>query len=108
MKGIVFCEFLEMVRSHYGFDVVDQIKDHIHRAVRKFYPDAELPTITTTTDPHDRAMRLCYRSCRRLQDFARGMIEGTLNHYGERAEIAVEPQPDGTEGCLFSIMRTHP
>jgi hypothetical protein len=65
---------------------VERIEDHIHVEVRKLYPDAELPHFDASRGVSG-DLHLRYRSQRGLADFARGMIQGCAEHYGDRIHL---------------------
>ena len=180
MKGIVFCEFLEMVETEDGFDMVDrvieksevpnggsytsvgtydhaelvsllqaysalnarsvedllrsfgkflfgrfvvlypvffehktsafaflsQIESYIHVEVRKLYPDAELPTFSHRLIDEDR-LELIYSSSKHLPDFAEGLMQGCIEHFGERIELNRESiEIGGVLSERFELIRT--
>jgi len=178
MKGIVFTEFLEMVESEYGYEMVDNIinksdlpsggvytsvgtyafsemgmllhnlskdtnlsmpqllnafgkylfhtfvknypaffeaapnafkflesiEDYIHVEVKKLYPDAELPTFDTRYLSPTK-LEMIYKSERRMADFAEGLIEKTLEHYGEEAQIEKENITENGSQVRFTITK---
>ena len=73
--------------SESAFDFLASIETHIHREVRKLYPDAELPYFEIA-EHSARRFRLIYTSSRHLGDFCHGLILGCLAHFGEEATIA--------------------
>lgn len=80
-----------------GFDFLESIEQYIHVEVRKLYPDAELPSFETRR-LQDQTLEMIYRSERKMADFAEGLIEGTMEHFGEKATIRRENlKADGTE-----------
>ena len=85
-----------------AFDFLASIHDVIHVEVKKLYPDAELPTFTSST-PEAGVMRMHYISSRQMHDFAEGLIAGCLKHFNEQATIEKEPQPDGT--MVFTVRK---
>ena len=74
--------------------LLEQVHDHIHVEVRKLYPDAELPVFRSS---HDDARGFCldYESDRPFADFAHGLIEGCVDHFGGRYTIQ-RSDPDDT------------
>lgn len=83
-------------RSGHFFDFLESIEAHIHKEVRKLYPDAELPSFTV----HERgATRLVldYRSLRRLGALAEGLTTGSARRFGVLARVRTEPL-DGGDG----------
>jgi hypothetical protein len=180
MKGIVFCEFLEMVESEDGFDMVDRIieksevpnggsytsvgtydhgelvslliayselkdqsvdvllrafgtylfrrfvvlypaffddmssafdflshiESYIHVEVRKLYPDAELPTFSHRLIDENR-LELIYTSSKHLPDFAEGLMQGCIEHFGESIELNREAiEVGGVLSERFELIRT--
>lgn len=78
-------------------DFLEGIESHIHREVRKLYPDAELPVFDTER-PDENRLIMNYRSARPFADLAHGMIRGAARHFGtkvtvHRSEVA---NADGT------------
>lgn len=71
-----------------------QVHNHIHVEVRKLYPDAELPVFHSSHDD-DGAFVLDYESDRPFADFAHGLIEGCIQHFGGRYAVQ-RTDPDGT------------
>lgn len=94
--------FFEGVTS--AFDFLSQVDGYIHVEVRKLYPDAELPTFTSTF-PEPGTMELTYQSPRPLVDFARGLIDGCINDFGEEIDISRE---DGEDGSRFTLKLREP
>ena len=73
-----------------AFSLLGNVDQYIHVEVQKLYPDAELPQITVVSrDP--KRLELLYNSPRCLASLATGLIQGTLDHFGEQARIVVEP-----------------
>ncbi len=71
-----------------------QVHDHIHVEVRKLYPDAELP-VFTSSHAADGAFVLDYESDRPFADFAHGLVEGCIAHFGNRYTVQ-RTDPDGS------------
>lgn len=69
------------------FDFLESIENYIHVEVRKLYPDAELPSFATQRIG-TRQLEMVYTSERAMGDLARGLIDGTSEHFGE--QVAVE------------------
>ncbi len=71
---------------HSAFDLMASVEQHIHVEVQKLYPEAELPhfDITRLGPGH---MIMIYQSERKMGDFAHGLLEGCLAHFGETATI---------------------
>ncbi len=97
----IFDYFLKKYEAFFSphqstFDFLDSIEDHIHVEVKKLYPEAELPKIDTSR-PDDNTMVMIYNSRRKMSDFAEGLIEKSMDHYGEKMNIHKEIlEADGT------------
>ncbi|RIV90213.1 heme NO-binding protein [Aurantiacibacter xanthus] len=73
--------------SHRGArSFILSVNDIIHPEVRKLYAGASCPHFHFDEDRAGRLL-LGYRSPRQLCQLAHGFIEGSLNHFGERATI---------------------
>lgn len=92
------------------FDGVDDaptflagIEDTIHTAVRKLYRDAELPTFDVVRLDCG-GVDLTYTSPRPFADFAEGLIEGCMQHFGETRTLRRE-DVEGSDGkaCRFIL-----
>lgn len=75
----LYPSFFEDVAS--TFDFLARIDDHIHVEVRKLYPDAELPAFDISVEGD--VMTMNYSSTRPFGYFAKGLIEGCIDHFGE-------------------------
>ena len=58
----------------------------MHIEVKKIYPDAELPQITTKRVA-DNVLEMIYSSEQKMFDFAEGLIDSCLKFYGEEGSI---------------------
>lgn len=76
-------------------DFLEGIETHIHREVRKLYPDAELPRFAAERPAPDRLV-LHYRSSRPFAALAHGMIEGASDHFEIPLHIACSAGAGGT------------
>lgn len=96
-----FPEFFEGVEDAPTF--LSGIEDTIHTAVRKLYPDAELPAFEVEILECG-GVDLTYSSPRPFADFAEGLIEGCLQHFGESRRVR-RVNPGGADGtsCRFVI-----
>lgn len=77
-------QFLDRTKT--AFQFLASIENHIHVEVQKLYPEAELPTFDTNLFSPGH-LEMVYRSERSMADFAEGLIEKSLEYYGEKAEI---------------------
>jgi Haem-NO-binding len=91
-----------------AFELLSMLDSHVHVEVRKLYRDAELPSFAHEKLADDQMMFI-YRSRRALADFAHGLIEGCIAHFGE--PMAIEridlPVSDGGAHTRFTLTRLH-
>lgn len=87
-----------------AFDFLESIENYIHVEVRKLYPDAQLPRFTTRRI-HDKSLEMIYHSDRSMGDFALGLIEKTIEYYGEKADISREDLIDNGSKVKFLITK---
>jgi hypothetical protein len=81
-------------------DLVVTLNDVIHPEVRKLHDAANPPEFVFTTDGDDLLVE--YHSHRGLCALADGMIVGTAEHFGERAEVAHDRcTAEGDAACLL-------
>lgn len=90
-----------------AFDLLRRLDGNIHVEVRKLYNGAELPSFTYQQLSDD-SMVFVYSSHRKLADFAQGLIEGCIKHFGEDMRIEREDLPEDLEGAhtRFTLSRT--
>jgi hypothetical protein len=89
-----------------AFDFLPRIDSHIHVEVRKLYPDAELPRFEHAWIDAD-TLALVYRSERPLGDFAEGLLQACIEHFGESIELARHDLPC-SQGAAVSFLLTRP
>jgi hypothetical protein len=94
--------FIEKVPDAFTF--LGFIHDYIHVEVKKLYPDAELPHFDILR-PHENTLIMNYSSARKMADLAYGLIEGCLEHYGEKASITQENINDDGSSVKFVIVK---
>lgn len=87
-----------------AFTFLGSVHDYIHVEVKKLYPDAELPHFSVE-QPNEKTMRMVYQSSRKMSDLAYGLIEGALEHYGEKATISQQALSDDGSTVLFVIVK---
>lgn len=79
------------------------LNDIIHPEVRKLYPGADTPEFEFDTSNPDMLV-MHYRSARRLCAFARGLVEGAADHFGEAVEFKQDRcMHRGDPECVFHI-----
>lgn len=88
-------------RSGEFFDFLESIEAHIHKEVRKLYPDAELPSFRVHARS-ERQLVLDYRSPRRMSALAEGLIAGSAPRFGVAAAVRTEAL-DGGDGRAVRI-----
>ena len=74
-----FPAFFEAHDNALGF--LRGLESHVHTEVRKLYPAAH-PPLFTWADEADGGLSLVYRSRRGLWQFAQGLLDACLLHYG--------------------------
>ncbi len=87
-----------------GFHFLESIENHIHVEVKKLYPDAQLPNFETQRLDHN-TLEMIYKSDRHMSDFALGLIEKTMEHYQETANIEVQGDPSNRSSVTFIIKK---
>lgn len=87
----------------YPFQLLEQVDSHIHRDVKKLYPDAELPRFETKRIGSD-TMEMLYSSKRRMEYFALGLMEASFIHFSINFSINMEDK--GNDTVLFTIKST--
>ena len=92
--------------THYktAFGLLSGIENHIHVHVRKIYPDAELPYFIVHTE-EEKKLVLEYQSERAMYHFALGLMEQTLKHFNEEANIEFQLlNKEGTK-VMFTLTK---
>ncbi|PLX12495.1 MAG: hypothetical protein C0598_05785 [Marinilabiliales bacterium] len=86
------------------FDFISKIDSYIHVEVKKLYPDAELPKMTTL-EKNENMMIMKYSSARKFSDFAHGLLLGAVDFFNENIEIQSELiSNDGSE-VKFTLIK---
>lgn len=67
------------------FDFLEEVETHIHKEVRKLYPEANLPSFIIERRGNEFAMT--YVSERGLTDLCEGLLRGVLRHFGTSAQV---------------------
>ena len=96
-------QFFDGVSSTIEF--LPLVDGYIHGEVRKLYPDAELPKFECdTSDPNRLVMD--YSSKRPLAEFAKGLILGCIDHFGDDVTFEHEDLSGGTgNSARFTLTR---
>lgn len=69
-----------------AFQLLESADSHIHVEVKKLYPDAELPQLTTRR-VDDKTLEMIYTSKQKMVDFAEGLIESCLKYFDDNSTI---------------------
>jgi len=91
--GLYFFSILRDSYPHFlkarnnAFEFLESIETYIHVEVKKIYPEAELPSFNTQINAANQ-LEMVYHSERKMADFAEGLIEKSLEYYGEKATIS--------------------
>ncbi len=90
-----------------AFELLQQLDGNIHVEVKKLYYDAELPSFTFEALPEG-GMHFDYRSSRGLADFAEGLIEGCIAHFGQQVMLSRIDLPADEQGThtRFTLTRS--
>lgn len=92
---------------HSAFQLLQQLDGNIHVEVKKLYHDAELPAFSYEELPEG-GMHFDYRSQRGLADFAEGLIEGCIDHFGQPISVSRTDLPADEHGAhtRFTLKRS--
>jgi hypothetical protein len=96
-------EFIESIED--SFSLVKIIENHIHKEVRKLYPEAELPVIRAN-QLNETQLVVTYRSARPFADLALGLLTSSTEFFGENIQISQTDLegPPGTH-AQFTLTR---
>ena len=101
--SVIHPEFVKTQAS--AFELLRRLDGHIHVEVRKLYIDAELPAFDYE-EVNDGEMVFIYRSRRKLADFAHGLIQGCVEHFGQPMQIERTDLPDeGSDAHTRFLLR---
>jgi hypothetical protein len=90
-----------------AFSFFESVDTYVHVEVLKLYPDAELPRFVAVREGPGR-LRFDYHSSRHLENFAVGLIRGTLRRYSENATVT-QTEASGEHGpCIRFIIEKLP
>ena len=96
--SVFFPQFFTRCDTLFAF--LASIDDYIHVEVKKLYPDAELPSFDVLqSDETQMSMR--YRSSRKMEALAQGLIYGAAHHFGCTIHVAASDGGDGS--VIFAI-----
>lgn len=88
-------QYLQFMENRSGsLAILAATEDDIYTAVRKLYPDADLLSFETH-EPAPDTLDTTYRLPRPLADFCEGLIEASVETFGEIARMTRTDQLDG-------------
>ena len=99
----LYPQFFAAETEVFGF--LKRVEYHVHLEVRKLYTDTELPSFDFE-ELDEQTMVLTYSSHRPFALLARGMIEATAHHYGNKMSILEEDKSTPERCCVaFTIQK---
>lgn len=87
-----------------ALDFIDSVENYVHVEVKKLYPDADLPTFTTTSKSEN-ALTLIYKSEKKLDALALGLIRSCGVYFGEKLTITKKIVNESPYEVEFSIIK---
>lgn len=72
-----------------SLDFIDSVDKLVHAEVKKLYPDAELPTFTTI-EKNSNLLIMIYKSEKRLESFAHGLIVACGKYFDDELNVSYE------------------
>jgi hypothetical protein len=109
--GGFMLKYFEKAHAHYftahtdTFGFLSTLENQIHVDVRKIHQNAEVPTFDYDLQKPD-VLVLTYRSSRPFADLAHGLIEATIEHYGEKITISRRDIPVESGGqAVFTLTK---
>ena len=67
-------------------DLIENTEDMIHELIRRKNPEAKPPTLGCSRGSADEVL-ISYSSPRRMCGFAKGLVHGVAQHYGDRINV---------------------
>ena len=97
-------KYADLLRAYSDtFSLLKMIEGHIHVEVRKLYPDAELPEFEVERES-EQELVLIYKSSRKMEALALGLMEAAAQHFNESFEIVQNTMKNGN--TRFTLIRT--
>ncbi len=84
------------------FDFLESVDGHIHVEVRKLDRDATVPSLSCSR-PEDATLVVDYRSERPLADLADGLIEASIEHFGDSISVERTNHDDTMQRASFVL-----
>jgi hypothetical protein len=90
-------------------DFLESVDGYIHNEVRKLYPDATLPRISTERGENG-SLILTYQSERMMGDLAEGLIAGAVEHFSNSHVCSREDQDqrESSQCVIFTLTPRKP
>ncbi len=70
-------------------DFIDSVEQYVHVQVKKLYPDVDLPTFETI-EKSENHLVMIYKSEKKLDAFANGLMQGCAEYYNQPLKISSE------------------
>lgn len=87
-----------------SLDFIDSVEHYVHVEVKKLYPDAELPTFTTT-QKSDTMLVIIYQSEKKLDAFALGLIKSCGTYFGDTLNVTRKVISESPYKVEFTIIK---
>lgn len=99
--GAVFSERYArfFIQAGSALCLFQQVGRHLHREVKKLYPDEELPEFSYENATADMPFKIHYRSDRNLHKVATGLIQATCDYYSEPHHIKTSVWREQNKYC---------
>lgn len=88
-----------------SLEFIDSVENFVHVEVKKLYPDADLPTFTTV-EKGDNSLVFHYKSNKKLEAFAHGLMVACGKYFNENIEIEYKVISEEPHTVEFSIQRS--
>ena len=105
--GFLFKKFISYYPAFFEnvghpFEFLESVDSYIHKEVIKLYPDAELPKFTCNI-LNTTSMEMIYISKRRMENFAKGLIEECLLYFEKTGTVEMTEINSETVRFLIEI-----
>ena len=87
-----------------SLDFIDSVEEYVHVEVKKLYPDADLPKFETVSKD-EQQLQLVYKSNKKLEAFAHGLIEACGEYFNEPLDVKYETIHDEPHEVKFTIKK---
>jgi len=100
---VLYTNYPQFFEVSDSFEFLKSIDSYIHVEVKKLYPEAELPRFSHIEK--EKYLELIYESERGLFKFARGLIEKTIEHFGEVISIEEDSMSEAGSKVKFILKK---